>query len=73
MNLIRQFVQFWIDFIFGDAWEVATGVGVTLLVIVVVIDRWGGETPLSFLLLGGVLLFTWVALMRVTAPKRRTH
>ncbi len=32
MNIVRGFFQFWYDFIIGDAWEVAAGVVIALLV-----------------------------------------
>jgi hypothetical protein len=70
MQLVRAFIQFWFDFIVGDAWEVAVGVGVSLVVIAVVIDRFGGATWLSFALFAAVLTFSWLAILRATAGKR---
>ena len=32
MNLLRNFLKFWVDFIIGDAWELALGVVVALLI-----------------------------------------
>ena len=32
MNLLRKFGQFWYDFIVGDAWELAVGVVIALVV-----------------------------------------
>ena len=32
MKYVRGFFQFWYDFIIGDAWEVAAGVVIALLV-----------------------------------------
>ncbi len=33
MKLIRTFLAFWYDFIVGDAWEVAAGVLIALLLL----------------------------------------
>jgi hypothetical protein len=33
MSYLKAFFVFWYDFIVGDAWEVAVGVGTSLLVI----------------------------------------
>jgi hypothetical protein len=67
MRYLESFVRFWIDFIIGDAWEVAAGIGLTLIVLAVVIDRYGGSPALGFVLLASVLIFTWIALRRATA------
>ena len=32
MNYVRNFLAFWYDFIVGDAWEVAAGVVIALVV-----------------------------------------
>jgi hypothetical protein len=71
MKFIRQFVQFWIDFIIGDAWEVAVGIAVTLAAIALIADQWGGRQALSFALVAAILGVTWLALLRVTAGARR--
>ena len=67
MRYLASFVRFWIDFILGDAWEVAAGIAVTLVVLAVVVDRYGANPALGFVLLGSVLLITWIALQRATA------
>jgi hypothetical protein len=33
MRYLKGFVAFWYDFLVGDAWEVAVGVGTSLVVI----------------------------------------
>ena len=67
MQWLRAFAQFWIEFIIGDAWEVAAGLALTLIAVSVIADRTGGHVALGFVLLGSVLTFTWVALRRATA------
>lgn len=64
MHYLEAFVRFWIDFIIGDAWELAAGIAVTLVVLAVVVDRFGANPVLGFVLLGSILFFTWVALRR---------
>jgi hypothetical protein len=70
MRLVLAFIQFWFDFIVGDAWEVAVGVGVSLILIGVAVDRYGGATWLSFVLFAAVLAFNALAILRATAGKR---
>lgn len=72
MHYLEAFVRFWIDFIIGDAWEVATGIGLTLIALSLVVDRYGASPALSFVLLASVLLFTWIALRRATAKSRQS-
>jgi hypothetical protein len=67
MHYLESFVRFWIDFIIGDAWEVAAGIGLTLIALAVVVERAGPSPALGFVLLASVLLFTWIALRRATA------
>ena len=67
MHLLRSFIRFWIDFIVGDAWEVAAGLALTLIAVSVMADRSGGSPLLGFLLLASVLAVTWIALLRATA------
>jgi hypothetical protein len=67
MHYLESFVRFWIDFIIGDAWEVAAGIGLTLIALAVVVERAGPSPALGFVLLAAVLLFTWIALQRATA------
>lgn len=70
MRFARAFVRFWFDFIVGDAWEVAVGIGVSLVVIGVAVDRLGGATWLAFVLFAAVLAFSWLAILRATASHR---
>jgi len=44
MRYLKGFFAFWYDFIVGDAWEVAVGVGTSLVVISAVTHS--GETAL---------------------------
>lgn len=71
MNIVRRFVEFWIDFIIGDAWEVAAGIGIALVVIAYIGHHWGGEQTLGFILLATVIAVTWLALLRATTTMRR--
>lgn len=71
MNMLRRFVEFWIDFIIGDAWEAAAGIGISLAAIAYVGHRWGGEQALGFVLLAAIIAVTWLALLRATATMRR--
>jgi hypothetical protein len=71
MRFIRRFVMFWVDFIIGDAWEVALGIGVALVAIAYIAEQWGGRQGLGFMLLAVVLGVTWLALLRTTANARR--
>ena len=71
MRFPRNFVAFWIDFIFGDAWEVAAGVALVLVAIAIAGDRWGGRPVAGFALLAVVLGVNWLALQRATADVRR--
>ena len=69
MRHLESFVRFWIDFIIGDAWEVAAGIGLTLVALALVVDRYGANPLLGFVLLAAVLTFTWIALRRATARR----
>lgn len=71
MNLLRTFVRFWIDFIIGDAWEVAATVAITLGAIWFVIDRYGGASGLGYLLIAAIFGVSWFTLLRATRAKRR--
>lgn len=64
MHYLESFVRFWIDFIIGDAWEVAAGIAATLIILALVVDRYDANPALGFALLASVLLFTWIALRR---------
>ncbi len=67
MDTLRSFVRFWIDFIVGDAWEVAVGLAVTLVVIAFLAGQGRGEAILGFILVASVLVFNWIALRRETS------
>lgn len=71
MRYLASFGRFWFDFIVGDAWEVAVGFALTLIVIAIVKDQFGGALALSFLLLASVIAITWLALLRTTRNSRR--
>jgi hypothetical protein len=70
VRYLESFVRFWIDFIIGDAWEVAAGIAMTLVVLALVVDRFGANPALGFVLLASILLFTWIALKRAVAGNR---
>ena len=67
MDILRSFARFWIDFIFGDAWEVAVGLAVTLVIIATLASQGRGEAILGFILVASVLVFNWIALKRETS------
>lgn len=71
MRFARGFIAFWIDFIIGDAWEVAAGVALVLVAIAIAVDRWGGRPVAGFALLAVVLAVNWLVLHRATADARR--
>lgn len=71
MNALRVFIRFWIDFIIGDAWEVAATVAVTLGAIWLIVHHYGGAAAFGYVLLGAICGVTWVALLRATKSKRR--
>jgi hypothetical protein len=71
VSLIRRFVQFWIDFIVGDAWEVAVGVWVALVVAGLLAHQRGLPQAAGLVLLVAVIGVTWLALLRTTAKARR--
>jgi hypothetical protein len=67
MDILRSFVRFWIDFIFGDAWEVAVGLAATLVVIAILASQGRGDAQLGFILVASVLVFNGIALRRETS------
>jgi hypothetical protein len=71
MERARRFGHFWIDFIIGDAWEIAAGLAVTLTTIWAIAETLGGDLVLSFVLLMSLLALTWIALLRTTRAARR--
>lgn len=73
MKFLQRFIAFWIDFIIGDAWEVAAGIALALGAIAAVLHWWGGRQALGFALVGAVLFVTWIALLRATAADRGAH
>jgi hypothetical protein len=66
MDVLRAFGRFWIDFVVGDAWEVAVGLAVTLVVIAFLADQGRGGAFLGFILVVSVLVCNWIALRRAT-------
>ena len=70
MDLIRRFVGFWIDFIFGDAWEVAIGIGLAMLVCAAVLRDRANPEALGFGLIAVVLAANGLALWRIAAAHR---
>lgn len=66
MRYLAAFIRFWVDFIIGDAWEVAAGIAVTLLALSFVVDQYGPNPALGFVLLASILLVTGIALKRAT-------
>jgi hypothetical protein len=71
MERLRRFGRFWVDFIIGDAWEIAAGLAVTLIAIWLIVEEIGGDLLLSFVLLASLLVLTWIALLRTTRPARK--
>jgi hypothetical protein len=71
MERLRRFGRFWVDFIIGDAWEIAAGLVVTLIAIWVIVEEIGGDLLLSFVLLASLLTLTWIALLRTTRSARK--
>jgi hypothetical protein len=52
MKYLKGFFVFWYDFIVGDAWEVAVGVGTSLVVISAITHSGeGGPRPYGWVLL----------------------
>ncbi len=65
MSFIRGFFYFWYDFLVGDAWDIAAGVVVALLVLWVVVQAF----PAASMWLGPflalvVILLTWASVQR---------
>jgi hypothetical protein len=65
MGYVRQFAYFWYDFLVGDAWDIAAGVVVALVVIAVI----ARAQPSSGAMLGpllavAVVALTWLSLRR---------
>jgi hypothetical protein len=71
MSYLRSFIRFWIDFIVGDAWEVAATIAATLGIVWFVIDRFGGASVFGYILVVAIFAVTWLALLRATRSKRR--
>jgi hypothetical protein len=51
MKYIRGFFAFWYDFIVGDAWEMAAGVVISLIVLWLVLRTWGDAANLYLVIL----------------------
>ena len=65
MSFIRGFLYFWYDFLVGDAWDIAAGVVVALLVLWVVVQA----LPAASMWLGpflalAVIILTWASVQR---------
>lgn len=69
MHAIRRFLHFLLDFIVGDAWEVAAGLAVTLVVLGLVSHLWRGSELLGFVLVAVVIVLTWWSLERAAARR----
>ena len=39
MSYLRRFLSFWWDFVVGDDWRVAAGIGVAIAITWVLVDR----------------------------------
>ena len=39
MSYVRRFLSFWWDFVVGDDWRVAAGIGVAIVITWVLVDR----------------------------------
>ena len=39
MSYVRRFLSFWWDFVVGDDWRVAAGIGVAIAITWVLVDR----------------------------------
>jgi hypothetical protein len=70
MRYIRRFAVFWIDFIIGDAWEVAAGIAVTLAVVAFMTRHVSDSTWLGFVLLGAILVVSSLPLARAAGRQR---
>ena len=71
--MLRRFVGFWVDFVVGDAWEVAVGIGLSLVVVANLAARWDGRQALGFVLLGMALGLNAVALLRAATRASRAN
>ena len=65
MSYVRGFLYFWYDFLVGDAWDIAAGVVVALLVLAFVARAQPATTTwLGPLLAAVVIVLTWISLQR---------
>ena len=71
MEIVTRFLRFWVDFIVGDALEVALVVFITLALLGTLANTWSHSAVLGFVLLAAVIAVSWVALLRATASARR--
>jgi hypothetical protein len=67
MKYIKGFFTFWFDFIVGDAWEVAVGVLITLVVLFAAVQMWGSVAATL-----GAFLLPLAVIAVLTASFRRT-
>jgi len=71
VSLLRGFLAFWYDFLVGDAWDIALGVVLVLLVLGLVARAQAGPAELLGPLLAlAVVVLTWLSLRREV---RRGH
>jgi hypothetical protein len=61
MKRVVAFGRFWYDFIVGDDWRVAAGIGVALAVTALLAD---GEISAWWVMPVAVVLVTWLSLRR---------
>ena len=67
MKYIKGFFTFWFDFIVGDAWEVAAGVLIALVVLYAAVQVWG-----SIVATLGALLLPLAVIAVLALSFRRT-
>ena len=61
MKPIVAFLRFWYDFIVGDDWRVAAGIGVALAMTALLA---GGDVAAWWVMPVAVILVTWLSLRR---------
>ncbi|MDT5015011.1 MAG: hypothetical protein QOD39_1171 [Mycobacterium sp.] len=67
MRVLRSFLRFWYDFIVGDDWRVAVGVGLALAGTAVLAHA---NVPAWWLLPAAILVLLALSLLRVARPAR---
>ncbi len=72
MKYIIGFLKFWYDFFIGDAWEIAAGVVITLVVVAVLAS--GALQGITWLVLPvGVILTLGISLLWFARKHAATH